>query len=57
MTHHFKVLRDSGIIHTRVEGREHFTTLRQKELDARFPRLLDTILLAARSRRKSAATK
>lgn len=52
MTHHFKVLRDSGIIHTRVEGREHFTTLRHKELDTRFPGLLDVILLASKSNKK-----
>lgn len=49
MTHHFRVLRDSGLINTRVSGREHLTTLRRKELDARFPGLLDTILSAAGS--------
>ncbi len=54
MTHHFKVLRDSGIIHTRVDGREHFTTLRLKELNSRFPSLIDTILLAAKNTRKTA---
>jgi DNA-binding transcriptional ArsR family regulator len=47
MTHHFKVLRDAGVIHTQVEGREHLTTLRRKELDARFPGLLASILNAA----------
>ena len=57
MTHHFKVLRDSGIIHTRVEGREHFTTLRAKELDSRFPGLLDSILRAAKGSRKSSAAR
>jgi len=49
MTHHFKVLRDAGLIHTQVEGREHLTTLRRKELDARFPGLLSSILSAAGS--------
>ncbi len=49
MTHHFKVLRDAGLIHTQVEGREHLTTLRRKELDARFPGLLASILTAAES--------
>lgn len=47
MTHHFKVLRDAGLIHTQVEGREHLTTLRRKELEARFPGLLTSILNAA----------
>jgi DNA-binding transcriptional ArsR family regulator len=53
LTHHFKVLRDSGIIHTRVDGREHFTTLRLKDLNSRFPDLLDTILQAAKNARKA----
>jgi DNA-binding transcriptional ArsR family regulator len=43
MTHHFKVLRDSGLIFTRVEGREHYTSLRRAEIDARFPKLLDAL--------------
>jgi DNA-binding transcriptional ArsR family regulator len=54
MTHHFKVLRDSGIIHTEIDGREHQTTLRRKELDLRFPGLLDSILRAASAQKKSA---
>jgi DNA-binding transcriptional ArsR family regulator len=46
MTHHFKVLRDSGLIYTRVDGREHYTSLRREEIEERFPRLLDTLLHA-----------
>ena len=46
MTHHFKVLRDSGLIYTRVEGREHYTSLRRSEIEERFPKLLDTLLEA-----------
>jgi DNA-binding transcriptional ArsR family regulator len=46
MTHHFKVLRDSGLIFTRVDGREHYTSLRRGEIEERFPRLLDTLLHA-----------
>jgi len=53
MTHHFKVLRDAGIIYTQIEGREHQTSLRRKELDARFPGLLDSILRAAAGRKKA----
>ena len=55
MTHHFKVLREAGIIRTQIEGREHLTSLRRKELDARFPGLLDSILRAASSRKKTTA--
>jgi DNA-binding transcriptional ArsR family regulator len=47
MTHHFRVLREAGLIHTQVEGREHLTTLRRKELDSKFPGLLESILNAA----------
>ena len=46
MTHHFKVLRDSGLIFTRVEGREHYTSLRRSEVEERFPKLLDAMLEA-----------
>lgn len=46
MTHHFKVLRDSGLIFTRVEGREHYTSLRREDINDRFPQLLDTLLRA-----------
>jgi DNA-binding transcriptional ArsR family regulator len=43
-THHFRVLREAGVIHQRHEGRARFNALRREDLEARFPRLLDTIL-------------
>jgi DNA-binding transcriptional ArsR family regulator len=46
MSHHFKVLREAGVTRTRSEGRRRFTTLRQDDLDARFPGLLNAILSA-----------
>jgi DNA-binding transcriptional ArsR family regulator len=46
-THHFKVLRDAGVIRQRQEGTARLNTLRRDDLDARFPGLLDTILSAA----------
>ena len=46
-THHFKVLREAGVIHQRQEGTARLNTLRRDDLDARFPGLLDTILTAA----------
>jgi DNA-binding transcriptional ArsR family regulator len=48
MTHHFKVLREAGIVFTRVEGREYYTRLRREFLDEKFPGLLDEILRAAK---------
>ena len=46
-THHFKVLREAGIIRQRHKGTARLNTLRREELDARFPGLLATILDAA----------
>ena len=46
-THHFKVLREAGIIRQRHAGTARLNTLRREELDARFPGLLTTILDAA----------
>jgi DNA-binding transcriptional ArsR family regulator len=46
-THHFRVLREAGIIGQRQAGTARLNTLRHDELEARFPGLLDTILRAA----------
>jgi DNA-binding transcriptional ArsR family regulator len=46
-THHFKVLRDAGVIHQRQEGTARLNALRTDDLEARFPGLLATILQAA----------
>ena len=43
-SHHFKVLREAGVTHTRVEGTARHVTLRREELDARFPGLLAAVL-------------
>lgn len=43
-SHHYKVLRDTGIMYTRREGTQHHNSLRREDLDARFPNLLDAIL-------------
>ncbi|ASO18289.1 DNA-binding transcriptional ArsR family regulator [Actinoalloteichus hoggarensis] len=44
MTHHWRALRESGVIRQRPEGRRLYLTLRRRELDARFPGLLDLVL-------------
>ena len=46
-THHFKVLRDAGVIRQRQVGTTRLNTLRREDLEARFPGLLDTILASA----------
>ena len=49
-THHFKVLREAGVIQQRNEGTARLNTLRWEDLDARFPGLLQQILQSAAHR-------
>ena len=44
LTHHFRVLREAGIIRQREEGNRRWTALRVDDLDARFPGLLNAIV-------------
>ena len=46
-THHFKVLREAGVIRQRQQGTSRLNTLRSDDLEARFPGLLDSILSSA----------
>ncbi|MEW1546605.1 MULTISPECIES: ArsR/SmtB family transcription factor [Streptomyces] len=43
MTHHWRTLRESGVIRQRPDGRKLYLTLRRADLDARFPGLLDLV--------------
>jgi DNA-binding transcriptional ArsR family regulator len=45
MSHHFRILRDAGLVHTHVAGTVHQNTLRRAELEVRFPGLLSAILV------------
>ena len=44
MSHHFRVLRDSGLVETRGERTSHMNRLRRDEIEGRFPGLLDAVL-------------
>jgi len=46
-THHFRVLREAGIIDQRTEGTAKYNTLRRDDLEQRFPGLLDAVLNSA----------
>ncbi|MDX6616446.1 MAG: hypothetical protein QOD60_1537 [Solirubrobacterales bacterium] len=46
-THHFRVLREAGIIRQERKGTAKLMTLRRDDLDARFPGLLDAVLAGA----------
>ena len=47
LSHHFKILRESGIIHTEKVGTQHLNSLRADELEARFPGVLASVLASA----------
>lgn len=44
MSHHFRVLRDAGVVRTRTDGTAHMNELRREELDRLFPGLLKSVL-------------
>jgi DNA-binding transcriptional ArsR family regulator len=44
MSHHFKILRESGVVLSRKSGTQHLNSLRQQDLDERFPGLLTAVL-------------
>ena len=44
MTHHFRTLREAGVIEQHKEGTSKLTSLRREDLDARFPGFLDAVL-------------
>jgi DNA-binding transcriptional ArsR family regulator len=46
LTHHFRVLREAGVIRQREDGNRRWTTLRRDDLDVRFPGLLDALVTA-----------
>ena len=46
MSHHFRVLREAGLVRTKTDGAAHMNELRRPELDWRFPGLLAAVLAA-----------
>lgn len=51
LSHHLKVLRESGVTHTRMQGTHRYVSLRSADLDEAFPQLLDAVLGRTASRR------
>ena len=43
-SHHFRVLREAGVISQREDGRKRLNELRREDLEARFPGLLATVV-------------
>lgn len=48
LSHHFRILREAGVISTTKVGTRSLNRLRRNELDAAFPGLLDAVLVNAR---------
>ena len=44
VSHHFKVLREAGLVSTENNGTVHMNTLRRTDIESRFPGLLAAIL-------------
>jgi DNA-binding transcriptional ArsR family regulator len=44
LSNHFRILREAGLIQTSKKGVEHRNVVREADINARFPRLLKTIL-------------
>jgi DNA-binding transcriptional ArsR family regulator len=46
LSHHFRVLREAGLIDKRYEGTRKLISLRRADVDAAYPGLIETILRA-----------
>jgi DNA-binding transcriptional ArsR family regulator len=44
LSHHFRVLRESGLVSTRRSGTVLLNTLRREEIETRFPGLISAVL-------------
>ncbi len=47
LSHHFKILREAGVVYSRKEGTQRINSLRKTELDQRFPGVMDALLAVA----------
>jgi DNA-binding transcriptional ArsR family regulator len=45
-SHHFRVLREAGVTHTRLDGTARFVRLRTDDLESKFPGLLVAVVKA-----------
>ena len=44
LSHHYRVLREAGLVKTRPDGRRRLLSLRKDDLERRFPGLLEAVL-------------
>lgn len=55
LSHHFRILREAGLLTCRREGTLQLNRLRREIADAKAPGLLDTVLAAAEREDRSAS--
>jgi DNA-binding transcriptional ArsR family regulator len=46
-SHHFRVLREAGVVEQRLDGKHRYNRLRSEQLEERFPGLLSAVLSAS----------
>lgn len=44
LSHHFKVLREAGIVKVRIDGKHRYYSLRKEDIETAFPGLVSSIL-------------
>lgn len=49
-SHHFRVLREGGLVYSERKGKECLNTLRTAELEAKFPGVMKSILAAIKAK-------
>lgn len=54
-SHHFRVLREAGVIRVRAEGKRRFMSLRDDAVPVRFPGLLEAIAAEAQATAQASA--
>ncbi|MDM5296942.1 metalloregulator ArsR/SmtB family transcription factor [Bacillus pumilus] len=50
LSHHFKVLREAGIVKVRIDGKHRYYSLRKDDVEAAFPGLVLSILAVDKER-------
>ena len=57
VSHHFKILRESGVIYSRKSGTQHLNSLRRDELEELFPGVLDAVLKSCKAQSQEPAAR
>lgn len=50
LSHHFKVLREAGVVKVRIDGKHRYYSLRKEDIETAFPGLVSSILRVGKER-------